>query len=84
MTSDIEKAFGAVRSGDIGLLEELLAANPSLAASRGENGVSLILTACYFRRGEMVDSLLARAGLLDVFEAAAIERGNGAGCRLAG
>jgi ankyrin repeat protein len=74
MTSDIEKAFGAVRSGDVGLLEGLLAANPSLAASRGENGVSLTLTACYFRRGEMVDFLIARVGSLDIFEASAVER----------
>ena len=74
MTSDIEKAFGAVRSGDVGLLEGLHASDPSLAASRGENGVSLILTACYFRRAEMVDFLVARVGSLDIFESSAIER----------
>jgi ankyrin repeat protein len=73
MASDIDKALEAVRSGDADLLAELLAANPSLATSRGASGVSLILTACYHRRPEIAQMLLASAGELDVFEASALE-----------
>ena len=56
-------------------LSGLIAGNPSLAASRGENGVSLLLTACYHRRPDMVELLLASAGPLDIFEASAVEGG---------
>ena len=72
MTSAIEQAFEAVRTGDVKLLADLLAAKPSLAASRGANGVSLILTACYYRRPDIADLLLPSAGALDIFEASAL------------
>ncbi len=75
MTSDVEKVFAAVRSGDIGALGALLAANPSLAAARDQSGVSLILMACYYQQTEMAELLLARVEAPDIFEAAAIERG---------
>ena len=42
MASESEKAFAAVRSGDVDILAGLLAGNQSLAASRDENGVSLL------------------------------------------
>jgi ankyrin repeat protein len=73
MPSDIDKAFEAVRSGDTEMLATLIAANPSLAASRGPNGVSLILTACYHRRPEIAQVLLASSGDVDIFEASALE-----------
>jgi uncharacterized protein len=75
MASEVERAFEAVRSGNAATLAGLLAGNPSLAAARCENGVSLLLTACYHRRPEMVELLLASAGPLDIFEASAVERG---------
>jgi ankyrin repeat protein len=82
MASDIEKAFDAVRRGDAKVLSDLLAANPSLAASRGENGVSILLTACYHRRADMVELLQDSAGPLDIFEASALEGGTDRGIRL--
>ena len=45
MESTREKAFGAVRTGDVEGLAALLAADPLLAAARDENGVSLRLQA---------------------------------------
>jgi uncharacterized protein len=75
MTSDIEQAFEAVRKGDVHLLSNLIAGNASLASSRGENGVSLLLMACYHRRGDMVELLRASAGPLDIFEASAVPGG---------
>ena len=75
MASDIEKVFDAVRAGDTKVLSRLIAENPSLAASRGPDRVSLLLTACYYRRADMVELLLPQAGSLDIFEASAIEGG---------
>ena len=75
MASDIEQAFEAVRTGDANLLSDLIAKNPTLASSRGDNGVSLLLTACYYRRPDMVQILLVSTGPLDIFEASAVEGG---------
>jgi uncharacterized protein len=75
VASDIDQAVEAVRSGDVNLLSDLIAKNPSVASARGDNGVSLLLTACYHRRPEMVQMLLAWAGPLDIFEASAAEGG---------
>jgi ankyrin repeat protein len=82
MASESEQAFAAVRSGDVDILAGLLAGNQSLAASRDENGVSLLLTACYHRRPEMVELILASAGPLDIFESSAVENGADCGARL--
>ena len=75
MASDIERAFAAVRSGNAGELSSLIAANPALASSRGDNGVSLILTACYHRQADVVRLLRGALGRLDIFEASALEGG---------
>jgi uncharacterized protein len=80
--SDVEKVFEAARSGDAASLAGLLAGNASLAGARGETGVSLLLTACYHRQPAFVDLLLASAGPLDIFEAAAVEGGTDRGTRL--
>jgi uncharacterized protein len=82
MASESEKAFAAVRSGDVDILAGLLAGNQSLAASRDENGVSLLLTACYHRRHEMVELIRASAGALDIFESSVVEGGADRGARL--
>ncbi len=82
MASESEKAFAAVRSGDVDILAGLLAGNQSLAASRDENGVSLLLTACYHRRPEMVELILASAGPLDIFESSAVDNGADRGASL--
>ena len=82
MASESEKAFAAVRSGDVDILAGLLAGSPSLAASRDENGVSLLLTACYHRRLELAELIRASAGPLDIFESSAVEGGADRGARL--
>jgi ankyrin repeat protein len=75
MASDVERAFEAVRTGVMRDLSELIAGNAALARSRSENGVSLLLTACYYRRDDMVELLRASAGPLDIFEASAVDAG---------
>jgi uncharacterized protein len=72
MQSSIEKAFDAVRAGEALSLEELLTLEPSLAAARNESGLSLVLQACYFRRLDMVEMILAADPTLDIFDIAAL------------
>jgi ankyrin repeat protein len=67
-----ETAFAAVKSGDGKRLAELLAADPTLAIARDENGVSLRLQACYHRRADMLAMLRDAGPALDIFEAAAL------------
>jgi ankyrin repeat protein len=62
----------AIQSGDAEGLRALLAADPSLAASRDEMGVSALLQSLYRRRSDMVETLLRCGPQLDVFEAAAL------------
>jgi ankyrin repeat protein len=82
MASDVENAFEAVRSGDANALAALLAANRSLAAARDAGGVSILLTACYHRRMDLVEMLLACAQPLDIFEASAVPGGAEQGAAL--
>ncbi len=82
MASEREQVFAAVRSGDVDILAGLLAGSQSLASSRDENGVSLLLTACYHRRPEMAELIQASAGPLDIFESSAVEGGADRGARL--
>jgi ankyrin repeat protein len=72
MASDIDKAFEAVRSGDASGLKALLVQDPALAAARDASGVSLLLTASYHRRGDLVQMLLGAGQALDIFEASAV------------
>jgi ankyrin repeat protein len=82
MASEVEKAFEAVRTGNAEILAALLGANPALAGSRDKSGVSLLLSACYHRRAGVVESILAAAGPLDIFEASAVEGGTERGREL--
>ncbi len=61
----------AVAAGDLARIEAALAADPSLARARTEGGVSAVLWASYHGRREVLAAVLARAGDLDVHEAAA-------------
>lgn len=64
----------AVAAGDVELVRSLLAADPSLASARGDDGVSAVLLARYRFDRPMMDALLAADPELDVFEAAALGR----------
>jgi ankyrin repeat protein len=72
MESTSEKAFEAVRTGDITRLQELLAADPSLAGARDGSGVTLRLQALYQRKPEMAALLRDVGPPLDIFEASAL------------
>ncbi len=64
----------AVAAGDADRVRSLLAADPSLASARGDDGVSALLLARYRFDRPVMDALLAADPDLDVFEAAALGR----------
>jgi uncharacterized protein len=66
------EVFDAIEQGDVERVRELADADPSAASARGDDGVSALLQARYYGRGDMVDVLRAHRPELDVFEAAAV------------
>lgn len=64
----------AVDAGDLAAVSAILAAEPSLAGSRGADGVSAVLHARYRFHRDVLDALLAADPDLDVFDAAALGR----------
>jgi len=63
---------GAIQSGNLELLSELIRRDRTAAASRDNNGVSAIMQALYRGRQDMVEVLLAADRELDIFEASAL------------
>jgi hypothetical protein len=66
--------LSAVKSGNLAQAQELLAANPKLAAARDRSGLSAILTAAYYGQQELLAALMAAGTKLNIFEAAAAGR----------
>lgn len=64
----------AIKTGDLARVNELLEADPALAGSRNEMGVSAIMLATYYGRDKIAEVLLERDVALDIFEAAAVGR----------
>jgi len=67
-----QEFFAAIHDNDRARVEQLLATDPGLARARNQNGASAIMQARYEGRHELVELLRARAGELDVFEAATV------------
>src|SRR5215212_1435743 len=66
-----QEFIDAATQGDIAKVKEMLAGDPSLAQSKDQNGLSVILKATYYGKRDVVDALLASGGELNIFEAAA-------------
>ena len=66
-----QEFIDAATKGDVARVKEMLTADPSLAESKDENGVSVILKAAYYGKRDVVDALLASGVQLNIFEAAA-------------
>ena len=64
----------AVRSGDLARVRALVAADPSVASAREDDGVSAVLLARYQWNLDALAALLDAGPELDVFEAAAVGR----------
>lgn len=72
MTISASTAFDLVKNGDLDALKALLASDPSHAATRNEQGVSLLMFARYQFKLDAVEAILAAGIPLDLFEAAAL------------
>jgi ankyrin repeat protein len=62
----------AVKAGDAGRVEALLAAHPELASAADDNAVPALLLAAYYGHGVLFPLLRARLDRLSVHEASAI------------
>ncbi len=67
-----QELFQAIHDNDRAKVEHLLAADPTVARARNENGVSALMQARYEGRREIIDVLRPAAGELDLFEAATL------------
>ena len=66
-----QEFIDAATQGDVAKVKEMLLADPSLAQSKDQNGVSVILKATYYGKRDVVNALLASGVELNIFEAAA-------------
>jgi len=66
-----QQFIDAATQGDVAKVKDMLRAEPSLAQSKDQNGVSVILKATYYGKRDVVEALLASGIELNLFEAAA-------------
>lgn len=66
-----QEFLDAATQGDVAKVKNMLQADPSLAQTRDQNGLSVILKATYYGKRDVVDALLPFAMPLNIFEAAA-------------
>jgi len=64
--------FGALMTGRIDRVRELLDERPDLVNARNESGDSLLLTAAYTGHTRLLELLLAKGAGVSLFEAAAV------------
>lgn len=68
--ADVEELAEAIRVGDLGAVDRLLAADPRLASGRDRDGLTPVILARYWSKSDAFSRLLAvRGDDLDVFEA---------------
>jgi len=72
MASTSDDLFAAIEAGDIGGVETILDGDPAAGDTRDEAGVSALMRALYRFDPGLVEIVRANAGVLDVFEAAAL------------
>jgi len=63
--------FEAVKKGDLELVDQMLNKDSELLNACDERGISPILAAVYHRQNELVEELIRRVVILNIFEAAA-------------
>jgi uncharacterized protein len=66
-----QEFIDAATQGDVAKVKEMLQTDPSLAQSKDQNGLSVILKATYYGKRDIVEALLASGVEQNVFEAAA-------------
>ena len=68
----VQEFMNAATRGDVTKIREMLLTNPTLVKAKDEKGVSVILKATYYRKKDVLATLLEAKPELDIFEAAAI------------
>lgn len=71
MSDSTAALMAAIKARDAAQVRELLAQDPSMAQVRGEDGTSALLTAAYYRAGEIVRLLLDAGAQPNLWEAVA-------------
>jgi ankyrin repeat protein len=66
-----QEFIDAATQGNVAKVKEMLQTDPSLAQSRDEHGLSIVLKATYYGMRDVVEVLLASGVQLNIFEAAA-------------
>src|SRR5437868_4350856 len=72
MPNHKQEFLNAVKTGNIATVEALLRADPALANTSDDSGVSALLLAQYSNQSDVVTRLLMRKSELDIFEAAGL------------
>jgi ankyrin repeat protein len=72
MNAAVATTFDLVKTGDIENLKKRLAADPTQASAKNEQGLSLLMFARYQFKMDAVEAILAASPTLDLFEAAAL------------
>jgi ankyrin repeat protein len=72
--SDVDAAIQAIKDSDTGRIAKLLAQDPGLAGAKTSEGLSILTTAAYYGRADIVALLLASEPELDIFEASTVGR----------
>jgi len=67
-----QEFFAAIHDNDRAHVEQLLAADPTLARARNQQGASALMQARYEGRHDLVELLRGKVGELDIFEAATL------------
>jgi ankyrin repeat protein len=67
-----EALFAAVKAGDVGQVGALMDAEPALVNARGSGDLTPLMTATYWGRREVADTLIARGAEVDLHAAAAL------------
>jgi len=66
-----QEFMDAATQGDVAKVKEMLQADPTLAQSKDQNGLSVTLKALYYGKRDVVEVLLDAGVELNIFEAAA-------------
>lgn len=66
-----QKFLDAVKAGDAARVRQMLVIDPNLANARAESGASVVMTAMYHGKTDILELLLGRGARLDIHEAAA-------------
>lgn len=72
LVTPADELFGAIRTGDLAVVDRLLTARPYLAGASDTTGLSAVTVAAYHRQPAIVERLLAARPDLDRFEAAIV------------